>query len=292
MSESSPAEINDDRMPPAKREGILSRLKEKLESPIRGAGAFSSTLHDFLLVTWPVPAERLQGIVPPDLGIDLLPGEDGSLLAFVQVACYFWEDLHWSPLHLATLTEPHHQVVCRVLTRRNNQRGVYNLRTYFSVDEVRNRHRILAKEVDSAQFQVHIAGNPAQGEYISYSLRAVGDRGQTRLEVRFPESGDAAAPPPSPFHSFDDMVQFLSDRREQYFSGPIRSAGLGMIPVQHPPLQPRTGSLESARVSVFTDKKILTPEELLQPLSVLVQPTLPQTTSPVRLILPKKSKSR
>jgi hypothetical protein len=264
--------------------GIFARLKSRLEAPEKGAATITGTLRDYLVVTWAVPADKVRSQVPAELSLDVLPNASGELSAFLQVVCFYGENVHWSPLQNDPLAQSYHQVTYRILTRHQNKRGVFNLRSYFSTEEVRNAQRVVAREVDYARFFVHINGDPARDTYSSYNLRAVGDRGQTSVEVSFAEGEEAdASPVPAPFARFEDMVQFLTQREENYFAASTPKTGIGLIPSAHEPFKPRTGLLKAARASLFTDSRLLTPEDLLQPTAVLLQPSFTLTSYPPRL---------
>jgi hypothetical protein len=264
--------------------GLFARLKSRLEAPEKGAATVTGTLRDYLVVTWAVPADKARPYVPEELPLDLLPNAEGELNAFIQVLCYYGENVHWSPLQNDPLAQSYHQVIYRILTRYQNKRGAFNLRSYFSSEEVRNTQRVVAREVDYARFFVHINGDPARNTYSSYNLRSVGDRGQTLVEVNFPEGEEAeAAPIPAPFAKFEDMTLFLTQREESYFAASTPKTGIGLIPASYEPLQLRTGILKTARASLFTDNRLLTPDDLLHPTAVLLQPSFTLTTYPPRL---------
>lgn len=264
--------------------GLFARLKSRLEAPEKGAATITGTLRDYLVVTWTVPADKARALVPPELPLDVLPDADGDLTAFVQVVCFYGENVHWSPLQNDPMAQSYHQVTYRILTRRENKRGVFNLRSYFSSEEVRNTQRVVAREVDYARFFVHINGDPARNTYSSYNLRSVGDRGQTSIEATFTEGEEAAdVLVPAPFAKFEDMALFLTQREEAYFAASAPKTGVGLTPVHHEALQPRAGTLKTSRASLFTDSSLLTPETLLQPVAVLLQPSFTLTTYPPRL---------
>jgi hypothetical protein len=264
--------------------GLFARLKSRLETPEKGAATITGTLRDYLVVTWAVPAEKARLHVPPELPLDVLPNANGELTAFLQVVCFYGENVHWSPLQNDPLAQCYHQVTYRILTRHQNKRGVFNLRSYFSIEEVRNAQRVVAREVDYGRFFVHINGDPARDTYSSYNLRAVGDRGQTSVEVTFADGGKTdAAPIPAPFAKFEDMALFLTQREENYFAASTPKTGIGLVPSTYEPFKPQVGILKSARASLFTDSKLLTPEDLLQPVAVLLQPSFTLTTYPPRL---------
>jgi hypothetical protein len=263
---------------------LFARLKSRLEAPEKGAATITGTLRDYLVLTWAVPADKARPYVPEELPLDVLPNAMGELTAFLQVVCFYGENVHWSPLQNDPLAQSYHQVTYRILTRHQNKRGVFNLRSYFSTEEVRNAQRVVTREVDYGRFFVHINGDPARNTYSSYSLRAVGDRGQTSIEAAFTdgEENDAAVLP-APFAQFEDMALFLTQREESYFAASTPKTGIGLIPSAHDPFQARVGVLKSARASLFTDTKLLTPDDLLKPVAVLLQPSFTLTTYPPRL---------
>ncbi|MBC8104151.1 MAG: DUF2071 domain-containing protein [Cytophagales bacterium] len=265
--------------------GLFARLRDRLEAPEKGAATITGTLRDYLVVTWAVLADTVRPHVPQDLPLDVLPGADGALTAFLQVVAFYGENVHWSPLKNDPLAQSYHQVTYRVLTRYQNKRGSFAMRSYFSAEDARNAQRVIARESDFARFFVYINGDPARETYTNYHLRAVGDRGQTSVEVRFAAEGetDKTPPIPAPFAKFEDMTLFLTQREESYFAASAPKNGIGRSPVRHEMLTPRLGTLGAARASLFTDLRLLTPDDLLRPIAVLLQPSFTLTTYPPRL---------
>lgn len=255
---------------------FLRRLKGRLEVPERGAATLTVTLRDFLIVTYAVPAERARRHVPAGLPLDMLPGPDGERLAFLQTTCFFNDNLHWSPLPGPGLS--FYQSTYRILVRRNNRRGAYFLRTYLSTGEAHIFQRTIAREVDHAPFWVHIQGDPTQARYVTYTARAVGERGQTALEAH----ALSGFSPPLPFTHYDEMAFFLTQREEGYYEA--AAGGTGLLPVEHAPLAPLPAELVAARFTLWTDLGLLAPEELLNPVAVLIQPTIVFTSYPPRLV--------
>ena len=256
---------------------FVRRWKGRLETPERGAATMTVTLRDFLIVTYAVPAERARPHVPEGLPLDRLPGPDGEPLAFLQTTCFFNDHFHWSPLPGPGLS--YHQSTYRILTRVGGRRGAYFLRTYLSTSESYLSQRALAREVDQARFFVHITGDPTREQYAAYTLRAVGERGQTALDVR----GLPGAPPvlPAPFTRPEEMTFFLTQREEGYYAAATR--GVGLLPVEHAPLRPVWADLVAARFTLWTDMGLLDSEDLLNPLAVLIQPSVVFTAFPPRL---------
>jgi len=283
---------------PSASPGLIAQIKARLETPEKGAATLSGTLRDYLLVTWAIPAARLRPHVPEELPLDVLPDASGNLLAFIQVVCYYHDNLHWSPVK-GSDGASFHQITYRALTRYKGKRGVFDLRSYLSTDEARNALRVIAREADFARFAVHIAGDPVRGTYDRYTIRAVGDRGQTNLDITFPQSPsepaagegsesesepqEKAAPVATPFSRVEDMVHFLTQREEQYFATFLPKGSITLVPLRHEPLIPIHATLTTARASVFTDTGLLTTEELLRPIGVFVQPAVTVTAYPPRL---------
>jgi hypothetical protein len=251
-------------------------------APVKGSAATGTTLErDLLIVTYAVPAARVRAHLPEGLSPDLLPGPDGESLAFLQTLCAYHEDARWSPLPGFAGTS-FHQVAYRILTRRAGKRSVFILRTFVSTSELHATKRAIAREADFARFTFFIDGDPARNAYHRYHIRAVGDLGQTNLEVNaLPEP----PPVPAPFGKADDMVTFLTQREENYFKASVPKNAIGLSPTRHDPLTPAYGELATApRLTPWTELKLLTPDELQHPLTVYLQAALTVYAYPPRLV--------
>jgi len=250
-------------------------------APVKGNAATGTTLErDLLIVTYAVPATRVRAHLPEGLSPDLLPGPDGEPLAFLQTLCAYHEDARWSPLPGFAGTS-FHQVAYRILTRRAGKRGVFILRTFVSTSELHATKRAIAREADYARFTFFIDGDPARNANHRYHIRAVGDLGQTNLEVKaLPEP----PPVPAPFGKAEDMVTFLTQREENYFKASVPKNAIGLSPTRHDPLSPAYGELAAARLTPWTELKLLTPDELLHPLAVYLQAALTVYAYPPRLV--------
>ena len=185
--------------------------------------------------------------------------------------------MHWSPLPGPGLS--FHQSTYRILTRREGRRGAYFLRTYLGTAPSYAAQRVIAREVDLAPFTVTITGDPLAARYDTYTMRAVGERGQTAMEVH-----GLPVPPllAAPFTRFDEMAFFLTQREEGYYEA--AGGGVGMIPVEHALMRPVPAELTAARFTLWTDLELLTSEELLHPVAVLIQPSIVFTCFPPRLV--------
>ncbi len=254
---------------------FLSRLKARLEALERGAATLTVTLRDFLIVTYAVPAERARPHVPESLPLDVLPGADGETLAFIQTTCFFNDNFHWSPLPGPGLS--FYQSTYRILTRQKGRRGAFFLRTYLSTIESHLLQRAIAREVDHAPFTVQITGNPIESRYERYTMRAVGERGQTAMDV---QGREAPLPTALPFTDWDDMVFFLTQREEAYYD--TSAGGMGLLPVEHARMHPVPAELMAARLSLWTDLGLIDVNDLLRPVAVLIQPTIVFTSYPPR----------
>jgi hypothetical protein len=256
---------------------FLRRLKGRLEAPERGAATFTVTLRDFLVVSHAVPAERARPHVPAGLPLDTRPDpQTGESLAFVQTTCFFNDNLHWSPLGEGGPGLSYHQSTYRILVKRGERRGAFFLRTFAGTSESFAAQRAIAREVDYAPFVVHVAGDPVQARYEAYTVRAIGERGQTALDVR------AGTIPVSPlFTDGNDAAFFLTQREEGYFHAAAR--GVSLMPVEHAPMHPVSAELVAARLTLWTDElNVLEKDDLLRPVSVLIQPSIVFTTFPPR----------
>src|SRR5436305_358654 len=96
----------------------------------------------------------------------------GSGIMVVRLAGRYWvlgigdhEEARWSPLPGSAGTS-YHQVMYRVLTRKEGQRGAFVLRTFVSgQDFLHYTRRAIEQTIDHARFTVFVDGNPARGSY-------------------------------------------------------------------------------------------------------------------------------
>jgi hypothetical protein len=232
-----------------------------------------------------VPAERARPHVPAGLPLDTRPDENGEPLAFVQSTCFFNDNLHWSPLGRNTSSgQSYHQSTYRILTRRNDRRGAYFVRTCVGTSESYAAQRAIAGNVEYAPFSVHIAGDPVARRYERYTVRAASEHGQTNLDVRgLPPGAPRLAPsaPASLAENEEDAIFFLTQREEGCY--PAAVGGVGLMPVEHPPLRPVGGELVGARL--WTDLGLLEKDDLLRPVAVLIEPSVVFTVFPPRPVL-------
>lgn len=250
-------------------------------APARGgATTTTSILRDLLIVTYAVPAGRVAGILPDGLPADVLPGADGELVAFVQTVCAFHENSRWSPLPDGA-GRSFHQASYRILTRREKRRSAFEWRTFVSTSETHAAKRTLDNHADYARFSFFIDGDPARASYRRYTIRAVGDLGKTELEVcALPEP----PPVPAPFGSLADMTDFLTRRDDYYADAPLLKTRYALTAQTHDLLNPVYAELTAAKLTPFTLAGVLTAQEALTPLCVLLQPSLTIYSRPPRLV--------
>ena len=247
-----------------------------------GPGVLRFTLRDLLVITYAVPAERLKAHVPENLPLDMLPNVDGDRVAFIQTLCAFHENARWAALPEKAGGQSFHQITYRVLTRRAGRRGGFALRISTSTDEGRAAQRALSRDADFARFSVYIAGDPARATYTGYTLRATGDQGQTQIDARVaaaPEDGSPVAIP-APFASSEEAAAYFVDRPDNYFRASAPKAGIGLLPIHYGALPaPTFAELKvPPRLSLWTSLKLLTPDELQKPHSLMIFPAIDTTS--------------
>ena len=146
--------------------------------------------------------------------------------------------------------------------------------------------RALSRDADFARFWLYISGDPARGPYKNYSLRSVGDLGQTNVEVRA-HTSEETIPTPAPFATTDEMADFFVRRNEIYFraSAP-RANSVGVVPTETVVSQSgvgfQTGEIVSARQTLWAELGIVSPEAQLRPFSVLLYGQMQVTSRPPR----------
>ena len=251
----------------------------KPEAKIKAApGKSTSVLRDVLLVTYAVPENLVRPHVPQGIGLDRLPGDDGEAMAFVQTVCAYCEESRVSLLP-SDIGGAYHQITHRVLTRTENKRGTFTLRTYLSTGEAHIAQRALSRDADFARVWLYIGGNPAGKTVENYSLRMVGDLGQVNFEVRAapaeskPSESGEPAKAPAPFASLAEMADFFVRREETYFRASAPNAqSVGMVPSETDDnaVLPQTGAIVSARQTLFSDLGIVSAEAQANPFSALL----------------------
>ncbi len=274
---------------------LLSRVKDRLETPETGAATLVARLIDLAVVTYAVPAEAARPLLPPGLAPDALPGEDGAPLAFLQTVCCYVQDSRWAATPAGS-GDSFHQVSHRVLTRRAGRRGAYVLRTDLSTGQAHVAQRVIARDADWGRFSVHIAGDPVRGTYQGYSVHVSGERGKTELSLKplpAPAEGEGY-PAPFPFGRFADMADFFSDREELYFAGSTpRTTVLTPVKNGEPSGKITAAGVSSARLTIWSELGLVPAERQDAPVSALLIPSRTLTSYPPRPVklaeAPKRS---
>lgn len=249
---------------------VLSTIKKGLEKPVKGAATATATLRDYLVVTWAVTEEHLRPLVPESLPLDRLPGADGTLYGFVQLTCALHAATRWSPLP-ENLGDSYHRADIRVLVRpENSEPGAFVLESYISATGIVGALFPVVKGADEGRFKLHVAGNPAQESFSSYTARISTDGVQVELVAKAVEN-----PEPTPFGPWESLTPYLTQRLPHFWSARVGN-GLTLIPTHHEPLTPLPGGVESATL------KLLAGIPLGEAVAVHYQSALPVTGYPPR----------
>ncbi len=261
---------------------LWQKIKTGLELPEKGAATLTLRLSDIAVVTYAVPVERVVAHLPNGFTPDLLPNENGDLVAFVQTTCAFCEEARWSPAPAGS-GEAYREITYRVLGRTDKAKpAAYVLRSFYTGDRVYLAQRAMQKEADFARATVHISGDPVRGSFNGYQLRTVADRGTTEWDIATADEPDNV---PLPFGTKEDMARFLLRRESSYFTlstGPKEWIGFAptAFPANMP--EPTLAKLVSARLTPWRELGVLTAEEANVPQSVLYLPTLTLSAYPPR----------
>jgi uncharacterized protein YqjF (DUF2071 family) len=227
---------------------LLSAIKERLETPGKGAGTVTTVLRDVLVITWAVSPDALRPRVPESLPLEILPGPDGGLQAFVQVSVALHTGARWSPLP-AEYGESYHRAEVRALVRPEKQRGVFVLQTYVSNPSVATGLNAVARGIEDGRFAVHVEGDPARRLYSGMSVRVTTDAVQLQVGIRTVD-----VPESTPWGTWESLTTFLLDRPATFYAARIPRGGLTLIPAQrHPTATTPTvsGTVTAARVAAL-----------------------------------------
>lgn len=233
--------------------------------------SFSVEVENFALVSYRVPAERVEPLVPDKLQLQTFDDGDGRY-CFVSASCFCN-----GRYRITGLAYPHltfNESTYRTYVTYNGRQGVYFVGRYLGSPLALAAQRTLSTDTWLADFDLAIDGGP--GGYRSYVCHATSEQGETSFAL----SAEQDPGPRGPFDSGWDHAQFLTYRVSGLF--PSSLGVTGHMPVSHPHMRCYEGTLHAARFDLWNELGVLSPDEAHQPFSVLVAPSVPFTLHPPR----------
>lgn len=219
-------------------------------------------VRDFALITYLVPAERLESLLPAGTELQTF-ARDGASWAFVSASCFLNHELHWAGGPSPTWT--FHQSTYRTYVRRGADVGTFFLASYVETLPAALGQKLGLADTRRARFDVDIDRDPAGG-YRGY--RVVIHAGGQRAHLELTATGSPGAPPP--FGSAAEHVRFLTHRLHGY------AYSLAGVPIDaqvvHGEMTAYGGHLGDAYFPPLEMRGLLDREQQQRPHSVLVSP--------------------
>lgn len=243
------------------------QVQTKTASKVASATA---VLHDLLIVTWTIPAELLQPLVPAGTVLERLPSAEGTLVGFVQLVFALRDDARWSVLP-AAMGEDFHEATLQVLTRVESRPAAFVLKHFVASTQIATTLMPFTVAVEEARFNVYVAGDPARQTFNKLGIKL------TTHSVQVHVRGEATELPErtliGPWH---ESVRFLSRLESQYHPARLPKDSQTLFRTEHPALSPVAVKLTHQIVRPFDDL------ELGEPVLALYQAELPVTNLPLR----------
>lgn len=221
--------------------------------------AIGLKLRHLLYVIHAVPPERLDGLLPAGIELDLRETAEGPRAFLVTVA------LEAGAAFPYVLTG-FRQVNYRILVRHAAEPGVLFVRSWVSA---RAAAAVLSLAIPTEHAVVDIAIDDVPTPYSRYHVQAHSGEHRLHLEARAGDGADYA-----PFHSQAEAVHFLTHRLNGFAAGAHPKSGLSVIRVSHPAMDPLPAQVSVACADQWTEAGILTPAEAAQPRWGLIQPQM------------------
>jgi uncharacterized protein YqjF (DUF2071 family) len=235
------------------------------EPTIKGPPVFSIEVRDFAIVTYSVPAERIETRLPEPYELDVYRDAGGERRAFVSTTCFCNHRFR-----LAGIGLPRHtfnESTYRTYVTHRGRRGVYFFGRYLGTDLAWASQRALARATYRGDFEIDIERAPRS--YNRFSCAVNSAAGDTMFELQALDEPGAQPP----FLSSEELVEFLTYRLHGFFT---TSFGMqGYMPVEHPHMRPVAGKISSARLDLWTQLGVLNAKEHQDPYSVLVVSDVP-----------------
>ena len=236
--------------------------------------AFRVGVRNFALVNYAVPSTRVEAILPPRYDLETFDGAGGPT-AFVTTTCFCNEDFRPVGVGFPRLTFD--ESTFRTYVSHKGRRGVYFFGRFLSRFPATFSQRLFARDTWQGAFEV--AADRTDHGYPSYSCHVTSDNGETSFAITATERPTAT----EHFASGTEHAQYFTYRLHGFYTSALGFEG--HMPVAHPRMDPWAGTLSAARIDVWTNAGILTPEEVQRPYSVLVEPFVPFTLYAPRPLL-------
>lgn len=233
--------------------------------------SLSVDVEDFALVTYRVPAERVQPHVPDNLRLQIFDDDDGRY-CLVSAACFCNGRFRVTGVPYPRLT--FNESTYRIYIDYNGRQGIFFVGRYLGHPLAVAGQKTLHRDTWLADFDIAI--DRTERGYSSYVCHATGSRGETSFSIT---AEDDPKPRP-PFDSAWDHTQFVTYRLSGLFTSTL--GFVGHMPVSHPHMRCVEGVLHAGRFDLWHELDIVRPDEVLEPYSVLVVPFVPFTLHPPR----------
>jgi Uncharacterized conserved protein (COG2071) len=260
----------------------MSVLETEADAPVAPASATVSkktaskvasataVLHDLLVVTWAVPADKLAPLVPAGTILERLPDSEGTLLGFVQLVFALRDDARWSLLP-ASMGEDFHEITLQVLTRTEQGPSAFVVQHFVDSSQIAASLLPFTQTTEEGRFHVYVAGDPARQTFERIGVKLTTHSVQVHLRGEATETPERTLI--GPWHQ---SVSFLSRLSHQCHSARLPKNSLSVFRTEHPPLKPMAVKLTHQIVRPFDAL------ELGEPLLAFYQAELPLTSLPIR----------
>ena len=239
--------------------------------------SYKVDIEHLVFVTHAVPPERVQPYLPEDLQLDTIEGPEGEDVALVTVTCCLNRNMCWAPSDEVSID--FHQSTYRTYVRHGDERAVFFPGNYVEKGTNHVFERLAMENTFAAEFDVSTSYYADTRSYPRYYCEALSDGGDTIIQVS--SSGDEPEAS-TPFHSGQELVQFITNRLVAYF--PMPGGLLGKMAVEHEKMNPVQAELLAGQFDLWEELEILRPEEFEQPYSVLIQPSVQLTGYPPEVV--------
>lgn len=217
---------------------------------------------DFALVTYLVPAERLEGRLPRPLQPQTFD-HDGGRMALVSASCFLNRELRWAGGPSPRLTA--YQSTYRTYVTCGRDVGAFFFASYVSTAVGTWGQRLGLADTRRATFDVEMDLAP-RGGYRTYRAVIAADDGRAHVEL----TADRPAEVIAPFTSPGEHVRFITHRLHGY------SYSIVGIPVdaqvEHAEMAAFGGHVVDAHFPPLIRLGLVPAEEQHAPHSVLVSP--------------------